>query len=292
MSAPAAGAGTAVGATVPVPYRVVRHRPQTHDTTTLVVEPTGPALPPFAPGQFAMLYAFGVGEIPVSVSGVTRPGHGPGRAGGHRQEHTVRAVGAVSAALRDTAPGTEIGVRGPFGTAWDLTRAHGRDVLVVAGGIGLAPLRPVVRAVLDDRERYGRLSVLVGARAPAELPFRADLADWTAVPGAHVAVTVDRPDPGWRGEVGVVTTLLDRAPFTPARTVALLCGPEVMMRATARDLLHRGVPAEAVQVSLERNMHCATGHCGHCQLGPLLLCRDGPVVGYDTAGPLLTYREL
>ncbi|MCH0539669.1 FAD/NAD(P)-binding protein [Streptomyces sp. MUM 203J] len=269
---------------MPVPYRVVRSRRQTHDTATLVLEPSGPALPPFAPGQFAMLYAFGVGEVPVSVSGITSPGR--------RLEHTVRAVGRVSGALHGTAPGAGIGVRGPFGTAWDLARARGGDVLVVAGGIGLAPLRPLVRAVLGAPEQYGRLSVLVGARGPADLPFRDDVEAWAEAPGVHVAVTVDRPDRRWRGEVGVVTALLDRAPFTPARTAAFLCGPEVMMRAAARDLLHRGVPATRVQVSLERNMHCATGHCGHCQLGPLLLCRDGPVVDYCTAGPLLAYREL
>ncbi|WP_236246127.1 FAD/NAD(P)-binding protein [Streptomyces sp. CC210A] len=283
MSSPAT-ARPPTGSTVPVPYRVVRRLPQTHDTATLAVEPAGAPLPPFAPGQFAMLYAFGVGDIPVSVSGLAAPGR--------PLEHTVRAVGAVSGALHAAAPGTVIGVRGPFGTGWDLARAADRDVLVVAGGIGLAPLRPLVRALLRAPDDHGRLSVLVGARTPADLPFREDLRAWATAPGTHVAVAVDRPDPLWHGEVGVVTTLLARAPFTPSRTTAYLCGPEAMMRATARDLLHRGVPGGHLQVSLERTMHCGTGHCGHCQLGPLLLCRDGPVVDHDTAGPLLTYREL
>ncbi|MDH2387911.1 FAD/NAD(P)-binding protein [Streptomyces sp. HNM0663] len=274
----------AAGSTVPLPYRVVGNRPQTHDTSTLALEPAGTPLPPFEPGQFAMLYAFGAGEIPLSASGVA------GR--GDRLEHTVRAVGAVSAALQSAAPGAHIGVRGPFGTAWGLDRAAGHDILVVAGGIGLAPLRPLVRAVLRDPGRYGRLSVLVGARTPGDLPFRDDLADWDGARTAHVAVAVDRPDTRWRGEVGIVTELLDRAPFAPARTAAFLCGPEVMMRAAARDLRCRGVAEERIEVSLERNMHCGTGHCGHCQLGPLLLCRDGPVVAYETARPLLTVREL
>ncbi|GAA4792944.1 MULTISPECIES: FAD/NAD(P)-binding protein [Streptomyces] len=287
MSVLGATGASGPGATVPVPYRVVRRTRQTPDTATLVVEPVDRALPRFAPGQFAMAYAFGRGEIPLSASGIGEDGR--------TLEHTVRAVGAVSAALHDSAPGTQIALRGPFGTAWDLARARDRDVLVIAGGIGLAPLRPLVQALLRDRSPGrpgGRLGVLVGARSPGELPFADDVEAWSARPGTHVAVTVDRPGPRWTGEVGVVTALLERAPFTPARTAAFVCGPEAMMRAAARDLAHRGVAEDRVQVSLERTMHCGTGHCGHCQLGPLLVCRDGPVADYDRAGPLLTYREL
>ncbi|HET6352709.1 FAD/NAD(P)-binding protein [Streptomyces sp.] len=267
----------------PVPYRVVRRHTETADTVTLRLTPVGPdALPAFAPGQFAMMYAFGVGEIPVSVSGI----HGPSL------EHTVRAVGATSGALHALLPGDRVGLRGPFGTGWQLERAAGQDVLVVAGGIGLAPLRPVMVAALADPGAYGRLNLLVGARSPDDVVFREQLRHWAHRGGLHMAVTVDRADRDWRGGVGVVTTLLNGARFQPERTTAFVCGPEVMIRATARELLHRGLPAERIRVSLERNMRCATGHCGHCQLGPVLLCRDGPVLGYDRAQPLLMVREL
>ncbi|MGW4236794.1 FAD/NAD(P)-binding protein [Streptomyces sp. NPDC004749] len=265
---------------VPLPYRVADNRAETADTRTVELRPVGDgALPAFRPGQFAMLYAFGVGEIPVSVAGL-RDGV---------LTHTIRGVGAVSRALCAVRPGAHVGVRGPFGAGWDLATAAGRDLLVVAGGIGLAPLRPLVQAVVSTSHRHGRLNVLIGARTPEDLLYREELDGWAR---PYCGVTVDRAGAEWRGHVGVVTTLLDQATFTPHDTTAFVCGPEVMIRATARELLHRGVPARHIRVSLERNMHCATGHCGHCQLGPLLLCRDGPVVGYDRAGPLLAVREL
>ncbi|AXE24264.1 oxidoreductase [Streptomyces globosus] len=264
----------------PLPHRVADRREETRDTVTLTLEPVGEPLAPFAPGRFAMVYAFGVGEIPVSVSRIP---------GGRRLAHTVRAVGAVSRALCDLGPGAQVGVRGPFGTAWDTAAARGGDVLVVAGGIGLAPLRPLIHAVLAEPDAYGRLSVLAGARSPGDLLYADEFPGWRR---PFAAVTVDRPCDDWTGRVGVVTALLAEARFTAADTTAFVCGPEVMIRATARALLHRGVPPARIQVSLERNMRCATGHCGHCQLGPLLLCRDGPVVGYDRAAPLLAIREL
>ncbi|MGW3498050.1 FAD/NAD(P)-binding protein [Streptomyces sp. NPDC001020] len=265
---------------VPRPYRLVSRHRETTDTVTIELEPVGEALQPFAPGQYAMLYAFGVGEIPVSVS----------RTSSHpRLAHTIRAVGATSRALYALPTGASVGVRGPFGTEWGLTAARGRDLLVVAGGIGLAPLRPLIDAVLAEPHAYGRLNVLIGVRTPEDLLYRVELPTWRRPFGA---ATVDRPHDGWRGRVGVVTTLLDEARFTPTHTTAFVCGPEVMIRATARELIHRGMSPDRVRISLERNMRCATGHCGHCQLGPLLLCRDGPVVGYDLAEPLLTVREL
>ncbi|MEX2984230.1 FAD/NAD(P)-binding protein [Streptomyces sp. C36] len=264
---------------VPLPYRVTANRPESAGTRTISLQPVAEALPAFAPGRFAMLYAFGVGDIPVSVAGID----------GGVLTHTIRAVGATSRALCAVRPGTQVGVRGPFGTGWDLPAAAGRDLLVVAGGIGLAPLRPLVRAALSAPGDHGRLNVLAGARTPADLLYRSELKGW-GLP--YCGVTVDRAGPGWTGNVGVVTTLLDQAAFTPHETTAFVCGPEVMIRATARELLHRGVPAHHIRISLERNMHCATGHCGHCQLGPLLLCRDGPVVTYDRAEPLLAVREL
>ncbi|MEU6378774.1 FAD/NAD(P)-binding protein [Streptomyces sp. NPDC046909] len=265
---------------VPVPYRVAARQRETADTVTLRLEPDGVPLGDFAPGQFAMVHCFGRGEIPVSVSSVQATG---GLA------HTVRAVGAVSAGLCELRAGQRVGVRGPYGTGWELERARGRDVVVVAGGIGLAPLRPLILSALAEPSAYGRVNVLVGARTPGDLIARKDVESWAT---ACTGVTVDRPDEEWRGDVGLVTSLLDRAAFTPGDSWAFVCGPEPMIRATARDLVFRGVPRERIRVSLERNMRCATGHCGHCQLGPVLLCQEGPVVDWDRAEPLLSVREL
>jgi NAD(P)H-flavin reductase len=275
-------------AEIPYPYRVTSRREDTEDTVTLTLEHPGPVLPPFAAGQFAMLTAFGIGEVPISLSGQEEPTNG----GGPRLVHTLRAVGAVTRALHAARPGDVIGVRGPFGVGWDVESAAGHDIVVMAGGIGLAPLRPVIRSVLADRSRYGRLTVLVGARTPADLLYPDELERWGRVDGVQVSITVDRPDEGWRGEVGVVTTLVPQAVFRPERSVAFVCGPEVMMRFAAQALLARGVPPGQVRVSVERNMRCGVGWCGHCQLGPLLVCRDGPVVGYDRAAPLMSVREL
>lgn len=271
------------GLLVPVLYRVVGTRPESPGVATLALEPTGArAVPDPEPGQFNMVTAFGVGEIALSASGV------PG--GGLPLEHTVRDVGAVSHALATAAVGTVVGVRGPFGTGWGVDGlADGTHVVAVGGGIGLAPLRGAVAALVG---RPGvRVTVLVGARSPEHLVFVDDLRRWEAA-GATVAVTVDTAGPGWRGSVGVVTSLVERADLDPARTVALVCGPEVMMRYVGRALEERGVDPRRVLVSLERNMHCGVGLCGHCQLGSFLLCRDGPVVAWGgLADGLLTVRE-
>ncbi|MFI9152482.1 FAD/NAD(P)-binding protein [Streptomyces sp. NPDC053367] len=265
---------------VPVPHRVVARRRETADTVTLRLAPVGEGLAPFAPGQFAMVHCFGRGEIPVSVSSVQATG---GLA------HTVRAVGAVSAGLCAARQGDVVGLRGPYGTAWELERARGADVLVVAGGIGFAPLRPLILLALAEPAAYRRINVLLGARTPRDLLGGHEVA---RLPATYTGVTVDRPGADWSGHVGLVTRLLDEALFDPSGSWAFVCGPEPMIRATARDLAGRGVPRERIRVSLERNMRCATGHCGHCQLGPLLLCRDGPVVGWDRAEDLLSVREL
>jgi NAD(P)H-flavin reductase len=259
-------------ALAPAPVRVLSRRQETHDTWTVELESGGG----YEPGQFAMLYAFGAGESAISVSAL-----------GERTAHTIRAVGAVTEAL---CAADVIGVRGPFGNAWPLVEAAGKDVVVVAGGVGLAPLRPVVHALLAERARYGSISVLYGGRNPAELLYLDELERWDR--RVDVAVTVDTPAPGWKGPVGVVTRLIARAAFDPARTVAMLCGPEVMMRFAAAALRERGVASDAIWVSLERSMKCGVGHCGHCQLGRLLICRDGPVFRHDLVAPLLEVPQL
>ncbi len=270
------------GALVPVGYRVAGRQAETQDTVSLTLEPADQPIAAFRPGQFTMLYAFGVGEIPISVSGP---------AGQPALIQTIRAVGAVSRALCGAGTGQLVGVRGPFGTSWDEAAAAGQDLLLVAGGIGLAPLRPALLAALAQRQLYRRIIVLAGARSPDELLFAAQLQDWRDC-GAEVMVTVDKADARWTGNVGVVTQLISQAALDPAQTTALICGPEVMMRLTARSLLAAGLAAARIRVSLERNMQCGVAVCGHCQLGPLLLCRDGPVVSYPVAEALLAVREL
>lgn len=274
----------------PLPYRVIERRAETTDTVTLTLEPVGAGIGAWAPGQFTMVYAFGVGEVPISISGGT----------GAQIRHTVRDVGAVTHAIASAPVGGVLGLHGPYGKGWELATAAGEDLVVVAGGIGLAPLRPVITDALArqglpgagaGQRRRGRIVVLVGARQPTDLVFTHEYGAWRAA-GAQLLVTVDRAGPGWRGPVGVVTALLSRARFTAARTVAFVCGPEVMMRFAARDLGDLGVPAANVRVSLERNMRCGVARCGHCQLGPLLVCRDGPVIDWHDAGPLLSIREL
>ena len=270
---------------LPVPYRVAGTTRETRDSVTLTLEPAGSPLPPFQPGQFTMLAVPGIGEVAISVSGdPTAPGG--------RLVHTVRAVGAVTRALCEARPGRVIGVRGPFGTTWDLPSAAGRDLIIVAGGVGLAPLRPVLLGALATRHSYRRVCLVAGARRPAEFLFRSELNTWSGRPDLDVELTIDQPAAGWDGQVGFVTEPLTRLRLDPGRTTAFLCGPEAMIRFSAQVLLRRGVPAADIRVSLERNMKCGIGLCGHCQLGPILVCRDGPVVGYPLAAPLLAVREL
>ena len=270
---------------LPVPYLVAGRAAETHDCATLRLEPAGDSLPPFQPGQFTMLALPGIGEIAISISGDPAGQDGS-------LTHTIRAVGAVSTALHNAPLGALLGVRGPFGTTWDLPSAAGRDLVIVAGGVGLAPLRPVVLGALAGRGSYRSVCLIAGARTPAEFLFRGELAAWSRRPDIEVELTIDQPAAGWDGQVGFVTEPLARLPVDPARTTAFLCGPEPMLRFAAEVLLRKGVAAGDIRVSLERNMQCGIGLCGHCQFGPILVCRDGPVVSYTLAGPLLTIREL
>jgi NAD(P)H-flavin reductase len=270
---------------LPVPYRVTGHTAETRDSATLRLEPVGEALPSFQPGQFTMLAVPGIGEIAISVSGDPAAQDGS-------LTHTIRAVGAVSAALHDAPVGTLVGVRGPFGTTWDLPSAAGCDLLIVAGRVGLAPLRPVVLGALAGRGAYQHIRLVAGARTPADFLFGGELKAWDDRGDIDVELTIDQPAAGWGGQVGFVTEPLARLRLDPARTTAFLCGPEPMMRFSAQVLMRKGMAADDIRISLERNMKCGIGLCGHCQLGPILVCRDGPVVSYTLAGPLLTIREL
>ena len=267
---------------VPSSFRVAERVQDTVDTWTLTLEPLEGAGPSIGAGQFMMVYAFGVGEVPISVSGPpARPGP---------VVLTVRSVGAVTAAICGSEPGTTLGLRGPFGTPWPVEAAGGGDVVVIAGGIGLAPLRPVVLHVLGQRAGFGSASVLYGARTPGDLLYTGLYDEWRRA--IDVDVRVDTAGPDWPGRVGVVTKLLPAARFRPERTTAFVCGPEIMMRFAARALLDRGIAPERILISMERHMDCGIGLCGHCQLGPTLICRDGPVYPYSSIARWLEVREL
>ena len=265
----------------PRPYHVVAVERETHDTVTLELAPVAGAPVSFTPGQFHMLYAFGVGEVPISISG--DPAH-------PRLLHTIRDVGPVTRALCEARPGTIVGVRGPFGVPWPIERALGCDVVFCGGGIGLAPLRAAIYWVLARRRAFGRVIVAVGARTPDDVIYAAELEVWRRE--LTVEVTVDAADERWRGHVGVITQLIPRFTIEAVDAHAFLCGPEIMMRYSAHQLLSIGVPGEAIHVSLERNMKCAVGTCGHCQLGPELLCATGPVYAYPRIAGPWTVREL
>jgi NAD(P)H-flavin reductase len=280
-----AGPGTVAVPMLPQLYEVRQVHAETADTFTIELTPAdGTAPPVHEAGQFNMVYVPGVGEVPLSISGdPAKPA---------RLIHTVRAVGAVTHGLRRLGVGDLLGVRGPFGVGWPLDRCLGKDVVIVAGGIGLAPLRPVLYRLLGDRDRYGRVTLLYGCRTPADLLFRREIELWRSRLDLHVYVTVDRAVGRWHGYVGVVTTLVPRAPADPDRAIAMVCGPEVMMRFAAMKLEECGHPATNIYVSMERNMKCGIGVCGHCQYGPAFVCKDGPVFRYDRIRPLFSLREV
>ncbi len=270
---------------IPRPFVVERVIEDISDTVTLVLSAEGgDGSFRFHPGQFNMLYVFGVGEVPISISG-DPDADGP-------LLHTVRAVGPVTRALARLKPGAVIGVRGPFGSAWPDEEAEGRDVVFVAGGVGLAPLRPAIVRTLSHRRRYGGATLFYGARTPKDILFRGDLDAWSGRRDLRVEVTVDRAASDWQGSVGVVTKLIAHSPIKPRQTTALLCGPEIMLRLAARALMERGVAARSIFISMERNMKCAAGFCGHCQFGGHFVCRDGPVFRFDRIQDIFAVREL
>jgi NAD(P)H-flavin reductase len=266
-------------------FRLQNLHRETADTYTLTLAPENQEeILSFAPGQFNMLYAFGVGEAPISISG------NPGQP--QILHHTIRAVGQVTNALCRERVGAHLGVRGPLGTAWPVAEAQGNDVIIVAGGLGLAPLRPAIYYLLARRGAYGSLELIYGARTPQDMLYRRELERWRGRFDMRVHATVDTASNDWRGNVGVVTALIPRARFDPYHTVALVCGPGMMMRFTVRELLNHGIRPECIFLSMERNMKCGLGLCGHCQWGPLFVCKDGPVFRYDRIQDWLDRREV
>lgn len=265
---------------VPRRYRIEASYPELPDTQTIVVRPLDDAVPEFQPGQFAMISTFGNAEVPISVS----------RIGDGELHHTIRGVGAASRSLAGVRVGETIGLRGPFGTSWPLEAADGKDLLILAGGLGLAPLRPVIDHAVANRDRYSDVALLYGTREPAQLLYPQEHIAWGQ--SLQLLRIVDHATAPWHGPVGMITNLIAKANFGPLDTVAFICGPEVMMRFCARELERVGVPRHQLFLSLERNMKCAVGFCGHCQFAGHFICRDGPVLGYDRIARELWVRDL
>ncbi len=270
-------------ADVPKLCYVRKRRHDAPDAWTLEIEFAESVPFSYTPGQFNMLTAFGVGESAISISGP--PGQG-------RLIHTIRDVGPVSHALTRLAPNDPVGVRGPFGVGWPMATAEGQDVVIVAGGLGLAPLRPAIYHILSRREHFGDVWLLYGARRPEDILYRSEIEEWRKKGHIDVNITVDHAGMDWPGHVGVVTGLLSHVNMDVSRTIAMLCGPEVMMRFVAASLTEKGLGVGRIFLSMERNMKCAIGHCGHCQLGPAFICRDGPVFTFERMGPLMSVKEL
>jgi len=270
---------------LPRVYSFQSSKQETYDTWTIEFQPkNGNDGFSFAPGQFNMVYGFGVGEVPISISGdPAKP---------ERLVHTIRAVGEVTKALCSLKKADEVMIRGPYGTHWPVEDAVGCDVVIVTGGVGLPPLRPAIYHLLSNREKYGRIVLLYGARTPQDMVYTTELKRWRARFDVDVETTVDTAKPGWHGNVGVVTTLIPRASFDPLHAKAFICGPEIMTRFTIPEFQKRGVTTQNIFVSMERNMKCGVGLCGHCQLGSMFVCKDGPVFRYDRVQPLLSKREI
>jgi NAD(P)H-flavin reductase len=238
----------------------------------------------FEPGQFNMLYTFGIGESAISISS------DPAKR--ETITHTIHKVGNVTSALSQLKKGSVIGIRGPFGSSWPIEKARGRDVCIIAGGIGLAPIRPVIYSLLKRRKDYGKILLLYGARSPRDLLYRVELEQWNKKSNFEVHVTVDRGDSTWKGHIGVVTNLINYVKIDTTATVTMVCGPEVMMYYSLMEILKTGIPMENVYLSMERNMKCAVGFCGHCQYGPKFICKDGPVFNYADIKELFGKKEL
>lgn len=271
---------------LPVPFTIERRRQELPDSFTIDLVAADGTPFHFSPGQFNMIYAFGAGEVPISISGDPDTPE--------KLIHTIRDVGRITDSLSRMKAGATVGIRGPFGTPWPVEAAYGNDVAFVAGGLGLAPLRPAIYRVLANREKFGNVAIFYGARTPEDILFKDELMKWRGRFDIQVHVTVDRvvSDKPWGGRVGVVTQRIKAASFDRTATTAFVCGPEVMMRFAADALMERGLAKQDIWVSMERNMKCAVGLCGHCQLGGSFVCKDGPVYRYDVIEQPMAIWEL
>lgn len=269
---------------VPAPYRVERIHRETHDVFTLELVPVaGTPRISFLPGQFTMLHRFGTGEVPICVSGSSDY---------HALVHTIRAVDSVTEQLAELTRGNVLDVRGPFGSHWPLEQAKGKDVMVVAGGLGLASVRPIIYHVLENRDDFGRFFLFYGTRSPEDILYRYELERWRSHLDLEIQLTVDHAGPSWHGNVGVVTNLVSRVPFDPDNAVAMVCGPEVMMRFAVLNLERLGMGSENIYVSMERSMKCAVGRCCHCQDDSHVILKEGPVFRFDVIESVCGTRKI
>jgi NAD(P)H-flavin reductase len=266
--------------------RIVNIRPEVPGVATydlVLDDPQFASAYRFRPGQFNMLYLPGFGESAISISS------DPAR---HDVlSHTVRVAGNVTQALAKQKVGDHVAVRGPFGSDWPVNACQGHDIVLACGGIGLAPLRPAIYHILNHREDYGRVIVLYGARTPGDLLYTAEFSAWREKK-VEVEVSVDVGTPDWKGHIGVVPVLFYRLRLQPERTTVMSCGPEIMMRFVVFEALARKVRPENIHVSLERNMSCGMGLCGHCQMGPYFVCKDGPVFNFRQVEPYFHLEDL
>ncbi len=270
---------------IPTLYIIDRIKKETSDTFTLKLLPQDiKSKITFAPGQFNMVYVYGIGEVPISIAG--DPTYNDSVL------HTIRSVGNVTSSISRLKRGDTVGIRGPFGSAWPTEQAQGSDLVIIAGGIGLAPVMPVIYKVLSSRDKYKRVTLLYGTRSAKDIIYKRELQKWRKRFDLELEITVDYDSQNWHGNVGVVTTLIPRAAFDPASTVAMICGPEIMMRYSVLELLKCGMKTDMIYLSMERNMKCAVGFCGRCQYGPNFICKDGPVFKYSNIENLLSIREL
>jgi len=271
---------------VPEPAEIVEKRsfaPDLHAYRLRLLDPAARPRFDFLPGQFNMVYVPGVGEVAISIS--SDPDD-------EDLEHTIRIVGRTTRVIERLGPGDVLGIRGPYGNGWPLLDARFKDVLVVTGGLGCAPVSGAIDYMFRRRASYGHLTILHGVKKPADLVHREHFEVWRREPDTTVLLTADQPDRAWRARTGVVTELFEEVQLDATRTVVLMCGPEVMMHYAIRALRARGVSDNRIHLSLERNMKCALGWCGHCQLGPEFVCKDGPIFPVSRLGRLFEVRGL
>ncbi len=270
---------------LPEEARIAERIDESRDIFTLKLQLSDPARHAaydFEPGQFNMVYLYGVGEVPISIVS------DPEDAG--TLDHTIRAVGRVTKGLAQLRSGDRVGIRGPFGRGWPLQRAEDRDLLLITGGLGCAPMVSVIDYIVKRRERFRRVCIVQGVKHSADLIWRERYDAWAALPRTRILLAADRAASGWRGHVGLVTELLQDVELATDDCLVMMCGPEAMMSAAARELVARGYPRDELYLSMERNMHCAVRHCGHCQFGADFVCRDGPVFAYPRVAPLLRIK--
>ncbi len=263
---------------MPIPAVIRDIKSEAYGISTFMISPKDPAqaLAPFGPGQFNMIHLPGFGEVAISISSDPSTPEVMG--------HTIRYAGTVTRALGRLKVGDTVGIRGPYGRGWPLAENIGKDLLIVTGGIGMAPLRPVLLHVIHHRKEYGRVIVLYGGRTPQDLLYQDEFDGWRDQ-GIELHVSVDRADETWKGQVGVIPMIFYKIRLEHRNTVVYTCGPEIMMRFVIFEALARRIPKDAIYVSMERNMKCAIGICGHCQLGPKFVCKDGPVLTYEAVEP-------